>query len=292
MILTSDNYNAINESVEFENNSFYKDLICGREISKGGPKLSTIMSSLIQLRKIGLTDEEYNFFMDRYNNHSKPICCLPKNHDGTCQMKYENFISEKYHIKTKDSYTGPGDDDIIFKNRYGRTYPIQISNSQESILKRNYDLKNSNLKLKAAIPIKQASTPFMVASSQMDICAFINKIEKQNFPKYLSDFMDDHFNTLKTYFEKNNIYITDDDGDLCCPVMGVKILPNYINENAGDNQIQFGHVESIRNDRYMTRGMNVIFITRRGNLIQSDDSLFQIRETIERCYNHTKIRVS
>ena len=77
-------------------------------------------------------------------------------------------------------------------------------------------------------------------------------------------------------FASQGIDIVDENGQLICPVLGCTIEPEwYETDDKNPNQVQFGHVEPIRSDKYMTRGGNVVPITRNGNLMQSDKSILQ-----------------
>ena len=93
-------------------------------------------------------------------------------------------------------------------------------------------------------------------------------------------------------FEEQNIYIVDKDGYLCDPVLGLTIEKKWYNidDKRDPNQIQFGHVNPLQSDKYMTRGGNVLPITRRGNLIQSDTPLSKVNEFIKHAAAHTSPR--
>ena len=93
-------------------------------------------------------------------------------------------------------------------------------------------------------------------------------------------------------FEEQNIYIVDKDGHLCDPVLGLTIEKKWYNidDKRDPNQIQFGHVNPLQSDKYMTRGGNVLPITRRGNLIQSDTPLSKVNEFIKHAAAHTSPR--
>ena len=50
------------------------------------------------------------------------------------------------------------------------------------------------------------------------------------------------------------------------------IRDRYLNRD-DDYQVQFGHVVPVKSDKYMTRGGNLLPITRGGNLMQSNRSI-------------------
>ncbi|MBP8016954.1 hypothetical protein KAZ01_03005 [Candidatus Gracilibacteria bacterium] len=296
-LVTDELYDAVEDAFEFELLSIYKYLICGK-IMNGGSKIETVNTALKNLDKIKMTDEDKKFFLFLHDNISHSVCCLPKNHKGKCKSSYQTFFSPNFANKVKDCYMSPGDDDIIFKNRTRRNFPIQISNTQEASLKKEFDLKRTS-KLKAAIPIKHAATPFLIATTEIDFASMLIQVDKNNtVPEDIKNPLQKNFERLTKDFEnyinpktgeKDPIYIINKEGKLCCPVMGNELLPEYftIDDTKNDNQIQFGHCESLLNNKYMTRGGNIIVITRRGNLIQSNDSLCNVKHILHHAYEHT-----
>jgi hypothetical protein len=183
---------------------------------------------------------------------------------------------------------GPGDDDIIYKNRISRIFPIQISNSKEFELKNTFHLKSRGVKLKSAIAIKNSSTPFLVATAEIDIASFILQIDSENrIPTEIKTFLNEHYKNLVEHYKNQDIFITNRENNLCCPVYGHTILPDHFDKNSGGYQVQFGHVEPVSNNRYMTRGKNIVLISRNGNLMQTDDSLRDIRHKSKTVYEHT-----
>jgi hypothetical protein len=285
MIVTQENIDAINEANKFKDNSIYNNIMCCKP-KKGGAMIVTISKSLINLEEIGITESEKSFFLRLHEDNKNYFCCLPNGHSGSCKTTYKSFFSEKAELKIKDCQTSPGDDEIIFKNRTTRSYPIQISNSIEKELKERHSLKSRGLKLKAAVPIKHASTPFLMATAEFDIASFILQLEEpKDMDQYIKDKLNDNFNRLVNFYKSNGIYITNKYGNLCCPVTGKSITIEMLGEK-GDNQIQFGHVDPVSNDKYMTRGENLVLITRLGNSIQGDRELSKVKFVIEDCYTH------
>ena len=77
----------------------------------------------------------------------------------------------------------------------------------------------------------------------------------------------------------------------CCN--GWTIEPEWyriqdISDDKGDlRQVQFGHVDPIRSDKYQTRGGNILPLTRSGNLLQSNSHVKDVfQTTIKGAYEH------
>lgn len=65
----------------------------------------------------------------------------------------------------------PGADDYVIKNRASRLFPIAISSFYEK------KLRNKNVKLKAAIALKEFTTPFCLATAYLDWIVFILNVK-------------------------------------------------------------------------------------------------------------------
>jgi hypothetical protein len=79
------------------------------------------------------------------------------------------------------------------------------------------------------------------------------------------------------YFAQYNRKLFDADGYTICPVTRILLTAEQftITDRVSHNSIQLGHVIPRSNTQYTIRGMNVLFMTRRGNLILGDHSFIQ-----------------
>ena len=292
MFVTENLRSAVTEAREFEESGVYNDSVCLKECN-GGVKESTFNKAIESIKEYASEDDIafYKFF---YSLFSKPKCCLPKGHKGRCKSSYSSFFSDKYANKIKDCDTTPGDDDILFKNRARRVFPVQVNKEQYTELNAKYKWKGNNIKLRAGIPAENGGTNYTVATAHFDFAAILmlQKDIEHNLPEDVEEKLTLRAQEIVKEFEDQNIYIVDQNGYLCDPVLGLTIESKWYNidDKRDPNQIQFGHVNPLQPNKYMTRGGNVLPITRRGNLIQSDTPLSQVNEFIKRAAEHTTRR--
>lgn len=288
MLVTAANRAALADAIEFQQDSPYKDLICGQPTS-GGVGEKTFAEALDRVQDIGISDAEIDFYTNFYEQHSQSICVLPKGHTGRCRCSYEPFFGKKFANKIKDCHTAPGADDVIFKNRCKRSFPVQVTKRQETLLRSEYNLKQK-VKLKAGIPLENAGTSFTVATAQFDFAAILTlqKDVEYVMPADIEVALKNHAQNLVEQYKEQGIFITKD-GYLCDPILGYTLEASWytIDDDRSPYQVQFGHVNPLRSDKFMTRGGNVLPITRRGNLIQSDTPLSEAKYFIKDAYEHT-----
>jgi hypothetical protein len=291
MFVTEDLKMAVTEAKQFRAKSEYEDLIC-LKVLNGGVKRDTFDSALDRISDYA-TSEDKIFYETFYAENSQPLCVMPKGHVEKCYGTYSTFFPEKFQIKIKDCDTTPGDDDILFKNRARRIFPIQVTKSQYTVLNAKYKWKG-NVLLKAAIPAENGGTNFTIATAMFDFTSLLllqkgieTSLSSRNKKK-----LSERAKVISNALSKKGIYIVDDNGQLCDPVLGCTFEPEWygIEDKRDPNQIQFGHIDPLRPDKYMTRGMNIVPITRRGNLIQSDNSLTEVHSFIRVAYEHTRPR--
>ena len=120
-LITDENKRAITEAQEFEKTSKYNDLVCMKTL-KGGVLNKTFEQALEKIKEIG-NEEDFEMFKTFFENN-KPRCCLPKGHKGKCTHQLEGFFGELFQNKVRDCSQAPGNDDIFFKNRTSRNFPI------------------------------------------------------------------------------------------------------------------------------------------------------------------------
>lgn len=224
------------------------------------------------------------------HNYSK-LCVLPKCHTGRCtanplrEMLLKNKTNDKIINKVQLSImTTPGADDYIFKNRASRLFPIIFTNDQER------KLKSKQKKLKVAIPIKEFSTPFCLATAYFDWMVYILNVKKmreqlKKTSKYLSiygDLLLSHKQYLQKFFQNRNRIAFNIQGFTICSITRNQIAIKDIADierdnrvNVNENDVQMGHLIPRTEKQITIRGLNLSVMTRNGNRIIGDYVLFQ-----------------
>lgn len=273
-IVTNNNISALNEANDFQENSGYSDLMCGKFIKK--IDIPTIETALEKLKSIGISKEDIDFYRHFQDLHSNALCFLPVGHRGRCHQHPAKWFEKEFVNKLKDCWLMSGNDDILYKNRCHRYYPIHIDSDTETRLKLEYKLKSEDIKLRAAAPLKFGATGFLAATAYFDmvgILMFQRGINLNKFPSHLIDSFCEHGKRVFKKFNNDTKFrMIDDDEFLCDPLFGKTFELSFYNklERKPDDAIEFGHINPVRDDEYMTRGGNIFLISRSSNLIQSD----------------------
>jgi len=273
MFVTEDLKSAVAEAKEFEKNEIYTKSMCLKS-TKGGVGVKTFEKAIDSAREY-MTEGDMSFYREFFTKYSIPKCVLPKGHSGPCSCSYQKFFPEQYAKKIKDCDTTPGDDDILYKNRARRIFPIQVNKKQYTVLNALHKWKASKIFMKAAIPTEFGGTNFTIATAHFDLAAILmlQKGIEHTLPKDIEEKLLDRAQDIVVEFMEQGIRITDKDGNLRCPLTQKTIEPEWYLNRDDDFQIQFGHVIPVKSDKYMTRGGNLLPITRLGNLMQSNRSI-------------------
>ena len=101
MFVNEDLKTAVAEAEEFEKNSKYKDLICGKYVKGTGVQPKTFAEKLERLKPY-LSEEDIVYYRNFYDKHSTGVCCLPKGHSGPCMNRMDSFIEKPFQNKIKD----------------------------------------------------------------------------------------------------------------------------------------------------------------------------------------------
>lgn len=272
---------------QFEENSHYSDLMCLNETGQV-PKYDENLAKFTEQFELG--SERDNL---------KHRCVLHKGHEGKCTHKYDFLLKDKKDPTSEKLlgsidlaiYSTPGNDDFVCKNRASRLYKVALTNEQEKAI------RDKNEKKKCAIPLKDASTPILLAQSYLDWWTFI--INTEGIERLLADTpftraVMDMLKRNKQYLQNivfNNRQIFDDEGYSICVIKKNRLnISNFADPTRNnrteilDTDIQLGHCVP-RSDNYPTiRGGNLIPMSRRGNLIIGEH-LFTEDKWIEELQN-------
>ena len=247
-------------------------------------------SSLMCMKPIGTvksgpTQKAYEqispFISDPCIEQLQTYCCvLPKNHTGGCDYNPAKGIFKNKTISCKFDwvFSTPGDDDYIYKNRATRLFPFKVPD----VLQRIW--RNKEVKRKCAIPLKEGSTPEMMASAWLDYMTLMLSVEgiDEEIKPYknivgVREMIAVHKVGLTRHYAGICKRIFDDSGFTICPVMGVRLnVAQIANPDLCDlNAIQLGHVVPRTDEQYTIRGKNILMMTRRGNLLVGDCSFLE-----------------
>ena len=275
---------------QFESNTHYSDLMCLRETGQA-PKYDESLARY--------TDQ---FGLGNMRDNLKHRCVLPEGHEGKCTHKYDFLLKDKKEPTSEKLlgsidlaiYSTPGNDDFVCKNRASRLYKVALTNEQEK------EIRDKNEKKKCAIPLKDASTPILLAQSYLDWWTFI--IHTEGIEGLLADTplaksVMDMLKMNKQYLQNvvfHNRQIFDNEGYSICVIRRNRLkITDFADPTRNnrteilDTDIQLGHCVP-RSDNYPTiRGGNLIPMSRRGNLIIGEH-LFTEDKWIEELQNIVK----
>jgi hypothetical protein len=209
------------------------------------------------------------------------LCVLPKGHPGRCDHTPHRKMIKNETIRCKLDwiYTTPGDDDYIYKNRCNRLFPIVVPDELEK------QWRNKTVKLKCAIPLREASTPFMMATAYLDYITLLLKSEGiEEFVDMTYSNIDDlqanidiHSSYLSSYYGAYNRHIFDEAGFTMCPVSGDRIKAEHLanNDIKDSTAVQLGHVIHRSETQFTVRGKNILLMSREGNRLLGDHNLLE-----------------
>jgi hypothetical protein len=203
-------------------------------------------------------------------------------HLGKCCHKFSTLFKKnsftKKLLSSVDSaiYNTPGNDDYVYKNRSSRLYENVISSIQEK------SIRDKKEKKKCAIPLKDASSPILLAQSYLDWMTFIvniadvgehlNVVEDEN--KSILLMLTKNKEHLISVYASFNRDIFDKQGNSMCVITRSAIKLADVSDPTRDNRvnicdkdIQLGHNHP-RTEKYVSiRGENLLPMSRRGNLV-------------------------
>ena len=266
----------------------YRDLLCLKQTSNTQPARESTLRTHYDKIEPHIT----NTYEEVQSHHQKHLCVLPNGHSGACSCTMELFkpnpTTKKIKGKINQSICStPGDNDHVYKNRDSRLHPIAISNTDEINIRNSWEGGVRSNTLKCAIPLKEKSTPFMIATAYFDymvytcnICGMDEHIDiESNHYEMCNAMLASHKDHLVNYFNTYNRRIFDSDGDTICAVLGNKLTvddmadPNRNNRtDIRPTDIQMGHITSRRENCFTVHGRNIVMMSRDGNLMIGEHS--------------------
>lgn len=281
--------------------SHYKTQMCLKDVGSVAPS----RESTLQKAYSKLTSKSRTNPFDEVKSHQlKRKCVLPIGHSGPCSCTMnlfkDNLTTSKIKGKIEQSiYSTPGADDYVIKNRDSRLHPIAITKGQERMI------KDKNIKLSCAIPLKEQATPFQLSTAYLDyityilnisdIDEFINK-DSEHYNLCI-DILNNHKLFLEEHYGIKRRKVFDSEGHTICAVLGIRLSVSNLSDPNRDNRtdirptdIQMGHISSRCDDCYTVYGTNIVMMTRRGNLIIGEHSFIEdtwINELRSICSHHS-----
>ena len=256
--------------------SCYTDILCCKALTKKCTYkvVETAYAALSSVVNIEETCEQI------YESTKSKLCVLPKGHVGKCccAPHKQMFNNATISCKLDWIYSTPGNNDFVYKNRSDRLFPIVLTDEQEK------KVRNKNTKLKCAIPLKDASTPEMLASAYIDYMTLIMNVrgvgkflnDKSKYLQMLKPVIENHKAYMTTYYKQFNKVVFDKDNHTICPVTGARFaIEDFLLDRDHPNSIQLGHVQPRTDERYTIRGGNILLMSRDGNRIVGDNDFTQ-----------------
>ena len=273
---------------ESDEGKFYKENFCLKPMSR--------MSREDTIKKSYDSIKPYisNSLEEVMSKNRGRLCILCKGHKGPCVCSMNNmFVTNDVTKKLLSSidlciYTTPGADDYVYKNRATRLFPIMLSADNER------KIRNKSKKLRCSIPLREHTTPFMMATAYIDwMCYTLNIIDIKNSNiinpkmkediKHMYNFLtQQHKDFINEYFKSKKRRVFDEHGNTLC---AIKQMPIKLNNMADvtrdnriaidDNDIQMGHICSRKDDKFTICGVNLVMMTREGNRIIGEDSFLE-----------------
>jgi len=289
-LITQNQLDAIADAESWENGegSYFKQVlkICCKQNSTKVFSDDVWKHRIEKYKKLGATDDDIQWNTDYANKHSYHVCIRPDGHFGKCKFSPADFTKTKtpFRSKLNDALANPGANKYPFTNRGGAIpmAPILDKNRLQELYPTVYRgdnfYKKNNLD-NVGIREQRAATGYQSATCLVDMLAMTTRLkgasEWLKFDPNENKMFNKHVEYLiKYYKDMYNVSIVNKDGFLCGP-----ILPDSISElsieqfgkgqedDEDENQlsIQFTHVHPVTNNKFMTRGFNLWFATKKEN---------------------------
>ena len=239
-----------------------------------------------------ITQDDYEWLTAAIedNHWMDTICVREAGHKGRCSCnpylpKGKDKISKGIEQKLKDPLTNPGDDPNKGANRsHKRNFPLAFDkNDRARWYEYNKETGFRKELQNIALRLPMVSSPYMMALAYIDMfaCIWYSKDSRQylEIPKNFEKILDQRWKELKDFYAGKKLKIYNDNDQLQDPILWETIEIDWYGKGHEDLKgIQFGHVDPIREDQWMTRPNNVLPITRETNLNQSSASLYDVMD--------------
>jgi hypothetical protein len=243
--------------------AYYTSLICCKPVRETKPVKS------LELAYVKFSQFCTNTLEEIIEKQQTNLCVLPHGHTGECsknphmKMFKSGGLSNKFDTGI---YSTPGNDDVI---------------SDEAERK----IKNKEKKLSCAIPLKDRSTPLMLAAAYVDYLVLVVNVsdiasikEEHEFWEMYQECLTVHKQNLIKYFSERNRSQFNEAGFTTCSVNGYEFkIDDLIRDSRvspKETDTQLGHCLSRKDTRYTIRGFNISLMTREGNRLVGDYDFF------------------
>ena len=317
--ITNELYEAHEEFQEWlssEIGKYYQDVVCLKPVS--GQQKASIETTFRQFREMpGAIERDIEEFKRINADMTQARCCLPKGHHGKCKRSPSSFFETSNSLDTliKQCHTSEGDGGI-FTNRGSRNTiliaPGSITSGQSGLEKgkvnsillaqRKVDIANNLLpppkkddpaNISGPIQVlERAGHPIGIACAAYDGLAFLTAVKgiiyKPEFDEYfptsiLTSAIHHHLQKLIIYFAtqpKLCVDIVDSSGYLCDIFDDEILLTQKL--CSIKHAVHFGHARPVQSNRFMTRGHNILLLTKDTNQSISSASLEERLEKMQR----------
>jgi hypothetical protein len=317
-LVTKNVINAYNKAKEWENGEgrYYTDVlgICGKKMTES-MRPATYNSAIDKLKKYGATADDI-IFWEKSKEHTKRICILPKGHKDNCLCEVKPFnknntsarvkntvcdiFDKGLNLKVRDALMLPGATGIYYNRRGSTAYAPVMCSESGSIIHRQFGKPTSKGE-ECVAKLERAATGYLMATALLDTLALaslvrgFDAIAKFHSPE-MEEMVKHHAKFLVNYYKnKYDINITNDSGFLCALFLR-NTYPEYslaqfgsATGNADDDDrssMQFSHCEPTAVNEFMSRGLNVLFLTKAENTSMGTWSILEYKEKIKEMYQN------
>ena len=243
----------------------------------------SLMSLLpLESRPVGVAKQEEFEWVEpiiglQIRDASRNLSVMPPGTETKASLPFQNN-----HLESMISlfvYSTPGNDAVVYKNRANRLFQIALAREQEVVI------RDTNIKKKCAIPLKDASTPFCLACAYLDLATYLRftrggagAISPGPHQEAIEHMLDRHKEYLSNYFQAFNRPVFNDAGHTICPVTGHELAEEdwCVDKNHPlDTDVQMGHVRPRSDEMCSITGLNVVPMIRRGNMILGERVLIE-----------------
>ena len=289
-LVTQNQIDAVNDAEAWEKNegSYFRDTLkicCLPDTSKvfGEDKWDHRIEKYTTL---GATSDDIQWTSEYADKHSYHLCIRPAGHFGKCKFSPADFTKPKtpFRSKLQDALANPGANKYPFANRGGSIMmaPILDKNRLQELYPTVYRGDNfykTNKLDNVGIREQRAATGYQSATCLVDMLAMTTRLKGATQWLKLDPNEEHMFNQhaeylIKYYKDMYNVSIVNQDGFLCGPILPDSIPELSIaqfgkgqEDDEDENQlsIQFTHVHPVTNNKFMTRGFNLWFATKKEN---------------------------